>query len=256
MEVRLLTRSTRQVELTEAGALYLSLGEGIVAAAREAQQQVRGLADSPQGTLRMSIEAEIGPRLVAPVIAEYLERYPQIRIDLDLSPRRVDLVAEGFNLAVRIGKLPDSGLTVRRLAMLSAGLYAAPSYLKRRGKPKCPADLLGHDRIHLMHKGDRGEWRLKKGDEVFEVPSSGVLCANNMTMIRHLARLGVGIAVVDDLMANDDLGRGLLQAVLPGWKLEPMPISIITPTRLLAAKTRAFVDLLVQRVNGVVGLTP
>ena len=255
MEVRLLTRSTRQVELTEAGALYLSLGEGIVAAAREAQQQVRGLSDSPRGTLRMSIEAEIGPRLVAPVIAEYLDRYPQIRIDLDLSPRRVDLVAEGFNLAVRIGKLPDSGLTVRRLAMLSAGLYAAPSYLNRRGKPKRPADLLEHDRIHLLHKGDGGEWRLMKGEEVNEVPSGGILCANNMTMIRHLARLGVGIAVVDDLMAHDDVCRGLLQAVLPNWKLEPMPISIITPTRLLAAKTRTFVDLLVQRVNGVVGLT-
>jgi DNA-binding transcriptional LysR family regulator len=256
MELKLLLRSTRRVELTEAGALYLSLGEGIVAAAREAHQQVRGLAERPQGTLRMSIEAEIGPRLVAPVLAEYLELYPDVRIDLDLSPRRVDLVAEGFNLALRIGRLPDSGLTVRRLAMLSASLYAAPSYLERRGKPKHPADLLGHARIHLLHKGDHGEWRLRKGDEVIETPSSSVLCANNMTMIRYLARLGVGIAVVDDLMASEDMDRGRLQKVLPGWTLEPLPISILTPTRLLAAKTRAFVDLLTQRVSGMVGLTP
>ena len=256
MELKLLVRSTRRVELTEAGALYLSLGEGIVAAAREAHQQVRGLAERPQGTLRMSIEAEIGPRLVAPVLAEYLERYPEVRIDLDLSPRRVDLLAEGFNLALRIGRLPDSGLTVRRLAVLSASLYAAPSYVKRRGKPEQPADLLGHERIHLLHKGDRGEWRLMKGDEAIEVPSNSVLCANNMTMIRHLARLGVGIAVVDDLMASEDVDRGLLQTVLPGWTLEPMPVSILTPTRLLAAKTRAFVDLLAERVTGMVGLTP
>jgi DNA-binding transcriptional LysR family regulator len=256
MELKLLVRSTRQMELTEAGALYLSLGEGIVAAAREAHQQVRGLAERPQGTLRMSIEAEIGPRLVAPVLAEYLERYPEVRIDLDLSPRRVDLLTEGFNLALRIGRLPDSGLTVRRLAMLSASLYAAPSYIKRRGKPMHPGDLLEHERIHLLHKGDRGEWRLMKGDEVIEVPSNSVLCANNMTMIRHLARLGVGIAVVDDLMASEDVNHGLLQTVLPGWTLEPMPISILTPTRLLAAKTRAFVDLLAQRVTGMVGLTP
>jgi DNA-binding transcriptional LysR family regulator len=94
------------------------------------------------------------------------------------------------------------------------------------------------------------------GDEVIEVPSNGILCTNNMTMIRHLARLGVGIAVVDDLMASEDVHRGLLQTVLPDWTLEPMPISILTPTRLLAAKTRAFVDLLAQRVTGMVGLTP
>jgi DNA-binding transcriptional LysR family regulator len=256
MELKLLARSTRQVELTEAGALYLSLGEGIVAAAREAHQQVRGLAERPQGTLRMSIESEIGPRLVAPVLAEYLEHYPEVRIDLDMSPRRVDLLAEGFHLALRIGKLPDSGLTVRRLAMLSASLYAAPSYVKRAGLPERPADLVGHKRIHLLHKADSGEWRLTKQGEAIEIPSNSVLCANNMTMIRHLARLGVGIAVVDDLMASEDVRHGRLQAVLPGWTLEPLPISILTPSRLLAAKTRAFVDLLALRVTGMVGLIP
>ena len=255
MELKLLVRSTRQVELTEAGALYLSLGEGIVAAAREAHQQVRGLVEKPQGMLRISVEAEIGPRLVAPVIAEYLDLYPDVRIDLDLSPRRVDLLAEGFNLALRIGKLPDSALTVRRLAMLSASLYAAPSYVKRRGLPSHPAELAGHARIHLLHKGDRGEWRLMNGAEMVEIPSDSVLCANNMSMIRHLARLGVGVAVVDDLMASEDVDRGHLQPVLPGWTLEPMPISMLTPTRLLAAKTRAFIDLLARRVTGVVGLT-
>ncbi len=256
LEVKLFLRSTRRVELTEAGSLYFSLGEGIVAAAREAHQHVRGLAERPQGTLRMSVEAEIGPRLVAPVIAEYLDRYPEVRIDVDLSPRRVDLLAEGFHLALRIGTLPDSALRVRRLALLSASLYAAPAYLARYGTPAHPSALSGYARIHLLHRGDRGEWRLMMGDEVVEVAADGVLCANNMTMIRDLARLGVGIAVVDDLMASEDVGRGLLHPVLPGWTLEPVPVSILTPTRLLAAKTRAFVDLLALRVTGMVGLTP
>ena len=187
---------------------------------------------------------------MAPVLAEYLERYPEVRIELDLSPRRVDLLAEGFHLALRIGRLPDSGLTVRRLAMLGASLYAAPSYVERRGQPEHPADLAGHGRIHLLHKGDNGGWRLIKGCEVIEVPSNGLLSANNMTMIRHLARLGVGIAVVDDLMASEDVDRGHLQKILPGWALEPLPLSILTPTRLLAAKTRAFVDLLARRASG------
>ena len=95
-----------------------------------------------------------------------------------------------------------------------------------------------------------------KGGEVIEVPSNSLMCANNMTMIRHLARFGIGIAVVDDLMASEDVDRGLLQPVLPGWALEPMPLSILTPTRLLAAKTRAFIDLLAQRATGMVGLSP
>ena len=255
MALKLLVRNTRQVELTEAGALYLSLGERVVAAAREAHQRVRGLAETPQGALRMSVEAEIGPRLVAPVVAEYLQRYPGVRIDLDLSPRRVDLLAEGFDLALRIGKLPDSDLTVRRLALLNASLYAAPSYLKRHGAPKHPADLSRHARIHLLHKGDRGEWRLMNGGDMVEVPCDSILCVNNMTMIRHLARLGVGVAVVDDLMAGDDVEKGLLEAVLPGWTLAPMPISILTPARLQAAKTRAFVDLLSRQVKEMAGLT-
>jgi len=92
--------------------------------------------------------------------------------------------------------------------------------------------------------------------DLVEIPSNSVMNANNMSMIRYLARLGIGIAVVDDLMASDDVGRGLLEVVLPGWKLDPMPISILTPTRLLTAKTRAFVDLLTQRVTGIIGLTP
>jgi DNA-binding transcriptional LysR family regulator len=140
------------------------------------------------------------------------------------------------------------------LLFAGASLYAASSYVKRHGAPENPAELLGHAWIHLLQKGDRGEWRLMQGGEVAEVAADSVLCANNMTMIRHLARLGVGIAVVDDLMASEDVDRGVLQQVLPGWTLEPMPISILTPSRLLAAKTRAFVDLLAERVTGMVGL--
>ncbi len=254
--LKLLVRSTRQVDLTEAGALYLAHGEGIVAAAREAYQQVRGLLERPQGTLRMSIEPEIGARLVAPVLARYIEKYPDVRVDVDLSPRRVELLAEGFDFALRIGKMPDSALIIRRLAMLTAGLYAAPSYIERHGLPSRPADLSAHARIHLLHKGDRGEWRLMSGGEVFEVPAGSVLCANNMTMIRYLARFAVGIAVVDDLMAIEDVASGALQAVLTDWKLQPMPISVITPTRLQAAKTRIFIEMLAEHVTGMPGLTP
>ena len=229
--LKLLHRTTRIVELTEAGMIYLARCEAIVDAAREAHQHVRGLLDEPRGVLRMSVELEIGPRLVAPILAAYLERYPSMRLELDLSPRRVDLVAEGFDLAIRLGILPDSTLMVRRLAGLSASLYAAPGYLRRHGSPAHPDALSGHRRIHLLHKGDRGEWRLSRGSETAEVAATDAVCVNNMTMIRHLARLGVGIAVVDELMASDDVEAGVLVPVLTGWVLPPVAISVVIPGR-------------------------
>ena len=252
----LLNRNTRTVELTEAGTLYLARCQPILEAAHDAHRDVSGLVAAPGGVLRMSIEAETGPRLVAPVIAAYLERYPDVSIELDLSPRRVDLLGEGFDLAIRIGTLPDSSLTVRRLAQLRGGLFASPAYLDRFGTPAHPSELAEHRRIHLLHKGDRGEWRLANADtgKQLEIHTGRAVSANNMTMIRQLARLGTGIAVLDELMARDDVADGLLLPILQGWTLPPTPISIMTPTRLLPAKTRAFVDMIADAVSGMVGL--
>jgi DNA-binding transcriptional LysR family regulator len=254
--LKLLNRSTRIVELTEAGSLYLERCRSIVEAAEEAHQQVRGMVEIPQGLLRMSIEAEIGLRLVAPLIAEFLERYPKVTIDLDLSPRRVDLLGENFDLAIRIGSLPDSGLTVRRLTVLQAGLYASPTYLDRHGTPAHPSALAEHARIRLLHQGDRGEWRLTREAETIEINGSFLVSANNMAMILQLARLGIGIAVLDDLIASEDVRTGVLRPVLPDWRLLPSAVSIITPSRLLPAKTRIFINMLTERLSEVTGLTP
>ncbi len=250
-------RNTRTVELTEAGALYLARCKPILEAAREAHRDVGGLTRAPGGVLRMSIEAETGLRLVAPAIGRYRELYPDVRLELDLSPRRVDLLAEGFDLAIRIGDLPDSTLTVRRLALLRGALFAAPAYLQRFGTPTHPTELAAHRRIHLLHKADRGEWRLRDAaGEMVEIAGTDAVVTNNMTMARQLARLGLGVAILDEVMARDDAAIGVLTPVLPGWTLPPMPLSIITPTRLLPAKTRAFVDLIAESVSGFVGLSP
>ena len=254
--VKLLNRTTRAVELTEAGTAYLARCEAIVDAAREAHQHVRGLLDEPRGVLRMSVEAEVGPRLVAPILAAYLDRYPAMRLELDLSPRRVDLISEGFDLAIRLGVLPDSTLVVRRLAGLSASLYAAPGYLARHGTPTRPEALLAHRRVHLLHKGDRGEWRIANGPELVEIAATDAVCVNNMTMIRHLAQLGIGIAVVDELMASEDVTSGALVPVLPGWKLPPVAVSVVTPSPVLPTKTRVVVELLAAGITGMVGLVP
>ena len=249
--VRLFNRNTRRVDLTEAGALYLVRAEGIVEAAREAHQQLRGLTDLPRGVLRVSAEAVLGPGLLAPLVAAFLERYPAVTLDLDLSPRRVDLLAENFDLAIRFGRLADSSLTVRRVAWLRTSLYAAPAYLARRGTPLHPRDLPGHARIHLLHQGDRGEWRLGDGAETVEVEAGSLVAANNMGIIHDLTRLGVGIGVLDEILAYEDLRSGTLLPVLPGWTLPPGPLSVLTPARLLPAKTRRFIEMLTQRLGAL-----
>ena len=253
---RLFNRNTRSVSLTEAGALYLFRCENILAAAEEAHREVLDLSEQPQGVLRLSVDAEIGARLVAPVIAQYAALFPNVRVEIDLSARRIDLASENFDMAIRIGSLPDSQLRVRRLAMLHGKLYGAPDYLAQAGVPSHPRDLHDHRRIHLLHQADRGEWRLTKADdsERHEVAADSFISANNMAMIRELAILGQGIAVLDVAMVADDVTAGRLAPVLADWVLPGVPLSVITPTRHAPAKTRLFVALLTERISGTVGL--
>lgn len=246
--VQLFVRTTRRVELTEAARVYLARCETIVDAAREAQDEVLGLAATPSGLLRISLEADVGAGLVAPAVAELLRRYPKVSVDLDLSPRRVDLIAEGFDLAVRLGSLPDSTLIVRQVASLSVGLYASPEYLKRHGQPTKPAALHAHARIHLLHAHDSGEWALRSGRRRVVIAKKGVrVSANNMTMLRSLLRLGQGIGVMDEVMGAADVKDGVLRRVLPEWRLPSVAVSILTPGRLMPAKARVFSELLAQQ---------
>lgn len=249
--VQLFVRTTRRVALTEAARLYLARCEAIVEAAREAQDEVLGVADHPRGLLRVSLEADVGAALVAPAVAEFLGRYPKVQIDLDLSPRRVDLIAEGFDLAIRLGSLPNSSLIVRQMTSLSVGLYASPTYLKAHSEPRQPADLIGHSRLHLLHEQDSGDWQLRSGRRRFVVLKKGAaVSANNMTMLRSLLRLGQGVGVMDEIMGAEDVKVGGLKRVLPKWTLPPVAVSVLTPGRLLPAKTRAFIELLAARLGG------
>ena len=249
----LFNRSTRRVDLTEAGALYLSRCQGIVAAAREAGDELRGMAETPRGLLRISADAEMGPLLLAPTVAEFLGLYPDVTFDLDLSPRRVDLIAEGFDIAIRFGNLVDSTLTVRTLCAAATHLFASPLYLAGHGMPAHASELAGRTRLHLLHAGDDGSWMLSCDGEQVHVPANSAIRANNMSMIRHLARAGAGIAVIDELMASRDVESGALVKVLPAWTIPAGVISLLTPNRLLPAKTRRFIDLLTARVTSMMG---
>ena len=250
LKLQLFVRTTRRVELTEVAHRLLDRCESIVEAAREARAEVLGLATHPNGLLRISIEADVGTVLIAPTIAELAQKFPEITVELDLSPRRVDLIAEGFDFAIRLGTLPDSSLVVRQIASLKVGLYAAPTYLKRHGTPRSPEELKSHSRLHLMHVNDPGNWYLSAGRRKAVVERRGALIsANNMTMLRSLLRLGLGIGVMDQVMAAEDLSSGTLVRVLPVWSLPPVAVSLLTTGRLIPAKTRVFIDLLTQRFS-------
>ena len=248
---KLLHRTTRSVSLTDIGALYFSRAVSLVEAAEEAHRHVRGMAERAAGLLRVSMEAEIGPTLIAPVIADFRRAYPDVQFELDLSPRRVDLLSENYDVAIRLGSLPDSGLTVRRLALLQVSLFASPDYIAAHGCPDHPNALTSHPRIHFLHQEDGGEWIIANKGELVTVPSDGMISANNMTMILCLARAGAGIAVVDEIMGRREVEAGRLAPVLEGWSLPSVAISVLTPGRVLPAKTRLFVDLLSSRVAGL-----
>ena len=248
--IQLLNRTTRKIELTEAGAIYFARCQQIVEAAQIAHEQLQALSDTPRGRLRVSMPVNFGTFFLAPLIAKFAERYPDVSFDFDLSPRRVDLLSENFDLAIRVGELPDSALIIRRLALVPTGLYAAPSYLSRFGEPTHPLELPNHTCIQMLHTHSSSAWRLTRAEETIEVDVAGRFAVNNISMVQRLAALGVGIGAIDATIARECVESGHLQPVLIEWQLPPVPIFALTATRLLPAKTYMFIDFLIEHLNG------
>lgn len=253
---RLLQRTTRRQQLTEFGqqllehARQVALEVEAVAALREQRQA------APSGRLRVSMPSDFANLFLGDMLAAFVALHPAITLELDLSPRRVDLLAEGIDVAVRIGSLPDDAwLAARRLTVFSNGLYAAPGYLAERGEPAHPDELLRHQAVRLLSgQGEPLPWTLRHGDQVWEGLPPGRVNANSPELLLRLARAGGGIAAVPDLFAQPMLQRGLLRRVLPDWCLPPHPAWAVFPGRkLMPAKTRVFIDMLQAALAGSTG---
>lgn len=253
---RLLQRTTRRQQLTEFGqqllehARQVALEVEAVAALREQRQA------APSGRLRVSMPSDFANLFLGDMLAAFVALHPAITLELDLSPRRVDLLAEGIDVAVRIGSLPDDAwLAARRLTVFSNGLYAAPDYLAERGEPAHPDELLRHQAVRLLSgQGEPLPWTLRHGDQVWEGLPPGRVNANSPELLLRLARAGGGIAAVPDLFAQPMLQRGLLRRVLPDWCLPPHPAWAVFPGRkLMPAKTRVFIDMLQAALAGSTG---
>lgn len=244
---RLLNRTTRRLSLTEVGAAFYERAANIVAEAREAELAVSRLHAAPRGTLRLDAPVAFGVRHLAPLLPEFMRRYPELKVDITLNDRFVDLVEEGHDLAVRIAHLPDSSLIVRKLADSRRVVCASPDYWARNGRPSKPADLATHNCFEYSYLATRGEWRFRGPEGPVSVRVQGTLSANNGDFSRVAAVGGLGVTLVPVFMACDDLRAGRLEPALEDFEMEPQGVHAVYPhNRHLSAKVRAFVDYLVE----------
>lgn len=251
--LQLLNRTTRKVELTEAGQHYFERCERIVADAQIAHEELQNLAQTPFGSLRVNMPADFGNEFLAEAFMEFSRRYPEVNFYLDLTnPEHNGRVLSSCDISIEIGELPDSNLIARLLGWLPAYLYASPAYLARYGEPREPHDLIHHECIEFRasRTGPITRWPLQKGEQRIEITPGKRFSVNNVTMARSLAALGAGISVLVPVGAvQQAVGAGLLQRVLPDWGAGPFPVSAVTDTRLLPAKTRIFIEFLIDRLS-------
>ena len=244
--VRLLNRSTRRVSLTEAGQIYYERCLQILAEVEDADRVAQALQSTPRGTLRLNTSVAIPPFL-APVIAEFVTLYPDVSINLTMTDRMIDLVEEGFDLAVRNMLIPDSSLIVRRVASYRFVVCGAPGYFATRGVPKQPADLVQHNCLIYSHSAWGNEWRFAGPDGEQSVPVSGNLQANSDNALRLAAVHGQGLALAPTFLVADEIKSGRLVPVLSRFLQTEHAINAVYPHRHhLSAKVRSFIDLLAK----------
>ncbi len=253
---RLMLRTTRRLTLTEFGQQLLDHARQVAAEVDAVKALSEYRQARPSGRLRVSMPGDFATKLLTDMLAAFIALHPAVTLELDLSPRRVDLLGESFDLVVRMGDLPDDTLlAARRLAVFPSGLYASPSYLAERGDPASPDDLVQHDALRLL--GRNGEpigWSLMCGGLSWEGVPSGRTAANAPDLLINLACAGAGIAAVPDYFAAPSVRRGELRRVLPNWTMPSHTAWVVFPgRRLMPAKTRAFINMLETALAGAHG---
>lgn len=250
---RLLQRTTRKLVLTEFGASLLEHAQKVADETEAAGALVQHRQVAPSGLLRVSMPADFANAAVSAVLAKFMDRYPAISLELDLSPRRVDLVAEGFDLAIRMGNLPDDAtLAARRITFSRIALYAAPGYTTLRGLPEHPDDLFKHDLLSLPPRiNGLIRWKLLRGKTEWERELPVRLLANSPEMLVRMATTGIGVAASTEMFAQQYLQSGTLVRVLPDWSFPTVTGWAVFPgRRLMPAKTRVFLDMLQEAFAG------
>ncbi len=249
LETRLLNRTTRRLSLTEGGQGFYERCVQLLADLEEAEQAAAQNAARPRGTLRVTTSINFGVRHVSPAIGAFLAKYPEVTFDVSLSDRIVDLVEEGYDLAIRIGSAGGDTLVARRLGESRMVACASSAYLKAHGAPKTPEDLARHSCLTYEYMPVRNVWTFRgKDGREHAVRVSGPLHSNNGDLLAAAAVAGVGIAYEPEFILGPDLKAGRLVPILGSYTSPLGPIYAVYPSRrYLSAKVRAFVDFLAQR---------
>lgn len=248
--VRLLNRSTRRQSLTPVGALFYRNCASILAQLEEAELAVTQMQSVPRGLLRVSCPEVFGTRFVAPAVAEFMERYEDLEIELSLDDRRVNPNEEGFDIVIRLGETGGRDLLSREVCPMRRMLVAAPSYLDSRGRPQIPDELSEH--ACLVNNADPTgtNWQLHGPGVIETITVRSALASNNDAVLLAAAQSGRGVAYLSDFLVGDALQAGTLERVLPDYVEETLGIHAIYPEQKhLSARVRLFIDLLVERLG-------
>ncbi|WP_375403088.1 LysR family transcriptional regulator [uncultured Sphingomonas sp.] len=242
-------RTSRRLSLTEAAGPLAERARAMVAEAEAAEEAARDGATSPAGRIRVAAPMGFGVASVAPVLAGFLDAHPMVEIDLHLSDARTDIVAGGFDLALRIGEPPDSSLRVRRLCAVDFHIVASPLYLTRHGRPAHAAELARH-RL-LAYSNIPGPWRMRgSGGEEVVVPPVGPLLANSGDALLPALMAGLGIAQLPSFIVGPHLASGVLEAILPDWTPPPTALHLLTPPGTLRpARVEALIAWLAKHLR-------
>jgi len=252
---RLLNRTTRRLTPTEAGTAFYERAKQILESVEEAECVVSGLTAEPSGTLKINAPMSFGFLHMGKLLSKYQQKYPKVNIDITLHDRQIDLVEEGYDLALRIATLKDSSLIARRLTSCHLVMCASPAYLDKYGEPKTPSDLKAHQCILYAYSDSVKSWTFEdKAGKKQLVSVDGSLFANNGNLICNALINGMGIARLPTFIIGDALRKGEAKIILDEWRPKAQDISLLYPSsRHLSAKVRAFVDLAVEHFQPLAG---
>lgn len=250
LDVTLLSRTTRKMALTPHGAAFYERVAPAVRAVADAADVVRSLDGAPRGLLRVTAPVDLSLSIIPDIVSGFTARYPEIRVHVEVTNHVVDLVGEGFDLAVRGGPLADSSLVVRRISAVDYWLVASPAYLRKHRAPREPSDLAEHDCLLFRPSGDRVVWQLERADETLDVEVTGRISASDFGFLRQSAISGAGVALLPAIATAAEIRAGRLARVLEPWVKRGAPMSIVTPPgKHMPAKVRAFSEYFVERIH-------
>jgi DNA-binding transcriptional LysR family regulator len=246
---RLLQRTTRKLSLTDLGAAYFERVNRIVSELGEAEAAVLDAQNTPRGVLRVTAPPDLGMVILPKALPEFTALYPEVHVVLDLSGRRVDLIQEGFDVALRAGHLVDSSLIAKSIATSSMAIYASPEYLEARGTPQRLEELASHDCLVFGTTPER-KWHFERNGRTHEVSVTGRIAAQDFGYLRFATLAGGGVALLPNMLVGPDVHHGRLVQLLSDFTHAQDTLYVVYPSRnFLPAKTRAFVDFITERMS-------